>query len=200
MIDIIKTRPYMTYPDVAFVVVQLNLKGKGSPNKSDGFSLLDHEGESCFDESNLATSARKKAAVAVPAEENLETPARRRSRQEANLRRRIYDAWNVLKAASIIVEHDDKNFMYNPSTLEEDDVDTNNCANSNAELIKELIHLTAKGPVNHTPQQSSDDKSQTFNQARGVSTNFSTNLEPANGNSPTTTDLEREAHHLEQLC
>ena len=28
----------------------------------------------------------------------------RRSRQESNLRRRIYDAWNVLKAASIIVE------------------------------------------------------------------------------------------------
>lgn len=81
MIDIIKTRPYMTYPDVAFVVVQLNLKGKGSPNKSDGFSLLDHEGESCFDESNVATSARKKAVVsAAPAEENLETPARRRSR------------------------------------------------------------------------------------------------------------------------
>ena len=175
------------------------MKGKGSPNKSDGFSLLDHEGESCFDESNLATSARKKiVAGAAPVEDKQDTPAGRRSRQEANLRRRIYDAWNVLKAASIIVEHDDKNFMYNPSTLEEDGVDTNNCANSNAELIKELIHLTAKGPVNDTPQQSSD-KSQTFNQARGVSTNFS-NRDPANGNSPSTIDLEREAHHLEQVC
>ena len=187
----------MTYPDVAFVVVQLNLKGKGSPNKSDGFSLLDHEGESCFDESNLATSARKKI-VAGAVEDKQDTPAGRRSRQEANLRRRIYDAWNVLKAASIIVEHDDKNFMYNPSTLEEEGVDTNNCANSNAELIKELIHLTAKGPVNDTPQQSSD-KSQTFNQARGVSTNFS-NRDQAGGNSPSTIDLEREAHHLEQVC
>ena len=134
VIDIIKTRPYMTYPDVAFIVVQMNLKGKGSPNKSDGFSLPDHEGESCFDESNLATSARKKAVAGVThVEENLETPARQRSRQEANLRRRIYDAWNVLKAAGIIVEHDEKNFMYNPSTLEEDEegaAEMNNCANS----------------------------------------------------------------------
>ena len=38
-----------------------------------------------------------------------------RSRQESNLRRRIYDAWNVLKAASIILPRDrnEKYFMYN---------------------------------------------------------------------------------------
>ena len=48
-----------------------------------------------------------------------ETPAKRRSRQESNLRRRIYDAWNVLKAASIIVEYDDKHYRYNPSILKE---------------------------------------------------------------------------------
>ena len=35
------------------------------------------------------------------------------------MRRRIYDAWNVLKAASIIVEHDEKHFMYNPAILKE---------------------------------------------------------------------------------
>ena len=35
------------------------------------------------------------------------------------MRRRIYDAWNVLKAASIIVEYDEKHFTYNPSILKE---------------------------------------------------------------------------------
>ena len=37
------------------------------------------------------------------------------------MRRRIYDAWNVLKAASIIVEYDDKHYRYNPSILKEED-------------------------------------------------------------------------------
>ena len=71
--------------------------------------------ESAFwDESNLATSAKKqrkkKGALALEGgddeDDNGEGPrvGGRRSRQESNLRRRIYDAWNVLKAASIIVE------------------------------------------------------------------------------------------------
>lgn len=63
----------------------------------------------------------------VDEENKDETPARRRSRQESNLRRRIYDAWNVLKAASIIVERgDEKHFSYNPAVLQEmmlDDMD-----------------------------------------------------------------------------
>ena len=33
------------------------------------------------------------------------------------MRRRIYDAWNVLKAASIIVDHDDKNYWMNQNVL-----------------------------------------------------------------------------------
>ena len=79
------------------------------------------ENDSCFDESNLATSAKKKKKdMGTPGMDgDSETPARRRSRQESNLRRRIYDAWNVLKAASIIVEYDEKNFRYNPGILKE---------------------------------------------------------------------------------
>lgn len=42
-----------------------------------------------------------------------------RSRQESNLRRRIYDAWNVLKAASIIVPRDrsEKYFVFNSKVV-----------------------------------------------------------------------------------
>ena len=75
----------------------------------------------------MATSAKKKrnATPGGGEEHNNETPARRRSRQESNLRRRIYDAWNVLKAASIIVEHDEKHFRYNDSILKEVDENAN---------------------------------------------------------------------------
>ena len=34
------------------------------------------------------------------------------------MRRRIYDAWNVLKAADIIVDHDDKNYWINQRVLQ----------------------------------------------------------------------------------
>ena len=34
------------------------------------------------------------------------------------MRRRIYDAWNVLKAADIIVDHDDKNYWINQNVLQ----------------------------------------------------------------------------------
>jgi len=120
-----KTQPYASYQQVASIVVQLNLKtpgGGGAVNDYDEICSQSnlHENESCWDDSNLATSAKKRPFTMV-GEDNLETPARRRSRQESNLRRRIYDAWNVLKAASIIVEYDDKHFMYNPSVLHEMD-------------------------------------------------------------------------------
>lgn len=128
----------MSYPQVAAIVVNLRLKGQpssnnntpGSPKFSDGIgsqsNLLENEYSGCWgEESNLATSAKKRKRCATPGDhpaggvEN-ETPAKRRSRQESNLRRRIYDAWNVLKAASIIVEYDDKHYRYNPSILKDD--------------------------------------------------------------------------------
>jgi hypothetical protein len=123
VIDIIRTRPYMSYPQVASIVVKMNLKVAGSLNDSDGICSQSNilENDSCWDESNLATSAKKKRGTANAAEAENETPAGRRSRQESNLRRRIYDAWNVLKAASIIVERDgdDKHFYYNPKILKD---------------------------------------------------------------------------------
>ena len=94
------------------------------------------ENDSCQwdDQSNLQTSAKKKRvtiAANAPQDDGgcsvnqaggaNETPARRRSRQESNLRRRIYDAWNVLKAASIIVEYDEKHYKYNPAILKENE-------------------------------------------------------------------------------
>ena len=82
------------------------------------------ENESNWDESNLAASAKKNKPKSSE-EEKDETPARRRSRQESNLRRRIYDAWNVLKAASIIVECDEKNFRYNPAILRDIELGSN---------------------------------------------------------------------------
>ena len=111
----------MSYPQVACIVVQMNLKNPGSLADSDGLCSQSNllENESNWDESNLATSAKKKKQQKTVEEEKDETPARRRSRQESNLRRRIYDAWNVLKAASIIVECDEKHFRYNPAILEE---------------------------------------------------------------------------------
>jgi len=132
VIDIMKSRAYMSYPQVASIVVNIRLKtggGPGSPKFSDGLCSQSNilENDSCWDESNLATSAKKKRRSVTPAaldgggENNLnETPAKRRSREESNLRRRIYDAWNVLKAASIIVEHDDKHYKYNPAILKEE--------------------------------------------------------------------------------
>ena len=113
----------MSYPQVASIVVHLNLKGLGSLNDSDGICSPSNvlENDSCWDESNLATSAKKKRFTANAPEVENETPAGRRSRQESNLRRRIYDAWNVLKAASIIVERDgdEKHFSYNPKILKD---------------------------------------------------------------------------------
>ena len=35
------------------------------------------------------------------------------------MRRRIYDVWNVLKAANIIVEHGGKTFSYNSNMMDE---------------------------------------------------------------------------------
>lgn len=127
VIDIIKSKPCMTYPQVAGIVVQFNLKN-GSVNDSDGGLCSQSnqvEGESNWDESNLAASAKKKRCadgISASVEglgPNEENPARRRGRQESNLRRRIYDAWNVLKAASIIVGRDDKHFYYNPNVLKD---------------------------------------------------------------------------------
>ena len=115
----------MTYPQVAYIVVQMNLKkedivgdGVMPPKGLDDEDELDEENDipdsAFWDESNLATSAKKhkkkKGAQALEGgddeEDNGDVPRHggRRSRQESNLRRRIYDAWNVLKAASIIVE------------------------------------------------------------------------------------------------
>ena len=85
----------------------------------------------------MATSAKKKRSVTPGCENQNETPAKRRSRQESNLRRRIYDAWNVLKAASIIVEHDEKHFTYNPSILKEQVVEE--IGEANLEEEDELI-------------------------------------------------------------
>lgn len=129
VIDIMKSRAYMSYNQVASIVVTMRLKTPGSPKFSDGLCSQSNilENDSCWDESNLATSAKKKRRSATPAafdgdnhNPSNETPAKRRSREESNLRRRIYDAWNVLKAASIIIEHDEKHYKYNPAILKEE--------------------------------------------------------------------------------
>ena len=74
------------------------------------------------------------------------------------MRRRIYDAWNVLKAASIIVEYDDKHFRYNPAVLKEFEIQA---GQSEEEIIQERLQLTAgKGPHNMSINSSG---SQTFN-------------------------------------
>ena len=104
----------------------MNLKAASAIQDSEGLCSQSNqlENDSCFDESNLATSAKKKRPQGASGEDNnAETPARRRSRHESNLRRRIYDAWNVLKAASIIVEdgNDGKYFKYNHGILRESD-------------------------------------------------------------------------------
>lgn len=119
----------MSYPQVAAIVVNMRLKNTvSSPKFSDGLcsqsNLLENDYSCWGDESNLATSTKKKKRCVTPGggdQVENETPAKRRSRQESNLRRRIYDAWNVLKAASIIVEYDDKHYRYNPSILKEQD-------------------------------------------------------------------------------
>ena len=127
VIDIIKLRQRMTYPQVAYIVVQMNLKKEDVAGESvvlpkglddeedfDKDEDIDVPDSAFWDESNLATSAKKqkkkKGAQTLEGgddeDDNGEVPRHggRRSRQESNLRRRIYDAWNVLKAASIIVE------------------------------------------------------------------------------------------------
>ena len=118
----------MSYPQVAAIVVNMRLKNTvSSPKFSDGLCSQSNllENDYSLDESNLATSTKKKKRCVTPGggdqQVENETPAKRRSRQESNLRRRIYDAWNVLKAASIIVEYDDKHYRYNPSILKEQD-------------------------------------------------------------------------------
>ena len=62
VIDIIKTRSFMSYPQVACIVVQLNLKAASMIQDSEGPCSQSNqlENDSCFDESNLATSAKKK--------------------------------------------------------------------------------------------------------------------------------------------
>ena len=79
----------MSYPQVAAIVVNMRLKNTvGSPKFSDGLcsqsNLLENDNSCWGDESNLATSTKKKKrCMATPgggdAAEN-ETPAKRRSR------------------------------------------------------------------------------------------------------------------------
>jgi hypothetical protein len=71
----------MSYPQVASIVVQTNLKNPSSPD-SEGLCSQSNliENDSCWDESNLATSAKKKRyATPGGGDEHNETPARRRS-------------------------------------------------------------------------------------------------------------------------
>ena len=108
----------------------------------------------------MQTSAiKKKGRTVTPGKDGLEgdneTPARRRSRQESNLRRRIYDAWNVLKAASIIVEYDEKNFRYNPGILHEVEMSEQ----SEDEIIEEKlleVHRNNKVVKNPSSLQSQE--------------------------------------------
>ena len=60
------------------------------------------------------------------------------------MRRRIYDAWNVLKAANIIVEFDEKHFRYNPAILQDFDFSP---SSKNEELIEEQLQLTIGKPA-----------------------------------------------------
>ena len=89
VIDIIKTATCMSYPQVASIVVQMNLKSQSQMmhDYEEGLCSQSNllENDSCFDESNLATSAKKKkGGKGTPGQTGLdgesETPARRRSR------------------------------------------------------------------------------------------------------------------------
>lgn len=67
-----KARDYMSYPQVASIVVNLRLKTtSGSPAAdSEGICSQSNqiENDSCWDESNLATSAKKKRSVTIGGE------------------------------------------------------------------------------------------------------------------------------------
>ncbi len=70
----------MSYPQVATIVVNMNLRS-AFDKESEGLCSQSNppENESNLDESNLATSAKKKRPGASQCDDN-ETPARRRSR------------------------------------------------------------------------------------------------------------------------
>lgn len=59
----------------------------------------------------------------------------------------------MLKAASIIVEVDEKHFCYNPTILK--DLLDNNSEQSEEELIEERIQLTVSKAANNLSLQSS---------------------------------------------
>lgn len=86
-------------------MVQRNLKNIVSMKNPDALEVQD-----------LIKSAKKKRVKG--ADGQMEPLQKIRCKQESNLRRRIYDAWNVLKAVSIIIEHDnEKQYRYNPAVL-----------------------------------------------------------------------------------
>lgn len=113
------------------------------------------ENESNWDESNLATSAKKKRNQSVVGADasNRDTPAGKRSKQESNLRRRIYDAWNVLKAANIIVGHDEKHFSCNPDVIK--DLDSESESDDEDDQLMQKGHLKIEATVRNLSLHSS---------------------------------------------
>ena len=99
----------MSYPQVAYFVVQLNLTSQGN---IDGESQTARGDPKIIEAALPKKSGLKKHNLLGGEKDSFKSI---RSRQESNLRRRIYDAWNVLKAASIILPKDrnEKYFMYN---------------------------------------------------------------------------------------
>ena len=96
----------MTYNEAAQIIVNRHLKDQNDSDNGDNPSNDNNSqnGEiSAIDQNSQLNATASK----------FRRRSEQRSKKEDNLRRRIYDAWNVLKAASIIVEHDDKNYWIN---------------------------------------------------------------------------------------
>ena len=118
--EILKGRQFMTYNEAAVIIVNKHLKDLGDSGNEDNESQdnnQQHQEGSPNDSQTNANAMGNTGRNSTPNRSKKIRNQEQRSKKEDNLRRRIYDAWNVLKAASIIVDHDDKNYWMNQSVL-----------------------------------------------------------------------------------
>ena len=110
----------MTYNEAAVIIVNKHLRENNDSGNDNNFSNENqsHNGEySVTDSHSNLNTTNGKARNHSPSRKR-QRNQEQRSKKEDNLRRRIYDAWNVLKAADIIVDHDDKNYWINQVVLQ----------------------------------------------------------------------------------
>ena len=111
----------MTYNEAAVIIVNKHLRDNNDSGNDNNFSNENqsHNGEfSVTDSHSNLNTTNGKARASSPSRGKRLRNQEQRSKKEDNLRRRIYDAWNVLKAADIIVDHDDKNYWINQRVLQ----------------------------------------------------------------------------------